>query len=355
MKKRALFMVGTVLGILILMGVSTLSESCEPGVWLPPSCDGDTKVIRTCQVGVVITNREECSIACSYGLCFSEINESYCASQHAAVEVSLLLGLPQTDIAVCEENEYCNPDKGGCEQIIDSCGDGVCSGDEDINNCYKDCWSLSDWDKFYRVVETKPELQPMLESLGEFDFNDPVVDEIISEIKSRYDTSTPYKYQLAVTDFVSKFGDYDRAGGVAQCNEPIITLIKRKEADGSVWMNCVDYSAMMVGLLRHEGIPSRQVAGCVTHFTTWRCRPYAFTTPMLRAGNINEVQPLGHAWVELFIPEFGWQVADPTIGVSVGRDCIGYSQAYDYGGTADNPGNVCYIPNYDAIEECRAF
>jgi transglutaminase-like putative cysteine protease len=75
---------------------------------------------------------------------------------------------------------------------------------------------------------------------------------------------------------------------------------------------CQDFAHIMLGMCRTMGIPARYVSG---YFHNPRRRP-------------NEIEA-SHAWVEAFVPGYGWAAFDPThdrpadekyVKVAVGRD-----------------------------------
>jgi len=61
---------------------------------------------------------------------------------------------------------------------------------------------------------------------------------------------------------------------------------------------CQDFSHVLISLCRHAGLPARYVSGYL--------------------GNVNSSEA-SHAWVEAFIPPYGWVGVDPTSG----RVCTG--------------------------------
>lgn len=77
---------------------------------------------------------------------------------------------------------------------------------------------------------------------------------------------------------------------------------------------CQDFSHLMVTILRYGGIPARYVSGYLFHRTEMHDRSAEDAT---------------HAWVEAWLPEWGWIGFDPTnnvlvqdrhIRVAIGRD-----------------------------------
>lgn len=74
---------------------------------------------------------------------------------------------------------------------------------------------------------------------------------------------------------------------------------------------CQDYAHVMIALCRSQGIPARYVSGYFYNGKT---------------GDENEAS---HAWMEVFLPKFGWKAWDPThnreadtryIKLAIGRD-----------------------------------
>lgn len=77
---------------------------------------------------------------------------------------------------------------------------------------------------------------------------------------------------------------------------------------------CQDYAHLMLAVCRHVGIPARYVSGYFLNDT----RSVTATEP-----------EASHAWVEVYIPGFGWRGLDPThrraideryVKIAVGRD-----------------------------------
>ena len=85
---------------------------------------------------------------------------------------------------------------------------------------------------------------------------------------------------------------------------------------------CQDFAHLMIAICRIHGIPARYVSG---YFLNQHKLP-------------NEIEA-SHAWVEVFIPEYGWKAYDPThrretdtryVKIAVGRD---YGDIRPVGGT----------------------
>jgi transglutaminase-like putative cysteine protease len=77
---------------------------------------------------------------------------------------------------------------------------------------------------------------------------------------------------------------------------------------------CQDFTHIMLALVRELGLPARYVSGYLYH---------------QRESDDRSVEDASHAWVEVYLPEFGWTGFDPTnnlitsdrhIRVAVGGD-----------------------------------
>jgi transglutaminase-like putative cysteine protease len=76
---------------------------------------------------------------------------------------------------------------------------------------------------------------------------------------------------------------------------------------------CQDYAHVMLSLCRSQGIPARYVSG------------YFFNG---KTGDENEAS---HAWVEIFIPHFGWKAWDPTHCREADTRYVKLANGRDYG------------------------
>jgi transglutaminase-like putative cysteine protease len=76
---------------------------------------------------------------------------------------------------------------------------------------------------------------------------------------------------------------------------------------------CMEYSDLMIALLRAQGVPARAVVGFGNDPTG--------SENNIRAGELLK-QEIGHQWVQVWIPEYGWYSVDPTWGES-GRTYLG--------------------------------
>jgi hypothetical protein len=206
------------------------------------------------------------------------------------------------------------------------------------------CDSLNDWAEYNQLVSEDSILQSYTECGGVFSCDGSNVDEIHKHLISQYDTSTPKKYINAVSRFVGEMITYDLDGGLYQCGESAEDLSRSWLTNNYVKGNCVDYSTVSIALLKKQKIPSRQVVGCVD-FNSLACTPYALSPEKARTGlgtTSEGGQNRAHAYIEFWIPEHGWVMADPTVSRCASK-CIGYKNVVD-SGTSNM--QQCYVPFY---------
>lgn len=106
----------------------------------------------------------------------------------------------------------------------------------------------------------------------------------------------------------SIFESFDYEIGVTEVHSPIDDALVAKRGV------CQDFSHIMIAIARSWGIPTRYVSGYLFH---------------RRKGEDRSGEGATHAWVEAYLPSFGWIGFDPTnnilanerhIRVAVGRD-----------------------------------
>ena len=83
---------------------------------------------------------------------------------------------------------------------------------------------------------------------------------------------------------------------------------------------CQDYAHVMISMLRSQGIPARYVSG------------YFYATDVAGGGTpeTSEITVQTHAWVEVWMPEFGWWAIDPTNDQLAGERHVVVGQGRDY-------------------------
>jgi len=85
---------------------------------------------------------------------------------------------------------------------------------------------------------------------------------------------------------------------------------------------CEDYSKLFVALCRASGIPSRTVSG----YRNWQ--PGDSTSV--------DLTQLLHMWAEVYFPNYGWTIAEPTVEFSSGA-AVSDGELMNYFGKALNP------------------
>jgi len=129
---------------------------------------------------------------------------------------------------------------------------------------------------------------------------EPVTGEIAAALLAADPDGTAYAFLQAATDVVRNRLEY-RIGATT-----VHSTVAEVLAGGSGV--CQDFSHVLISICRHAGLPARYVSGY--------------------QGSVAEAEA-SHAWVEAFIPPYGWLGVDPTTGgactgrhvkVAVGRD-----------------------------------
>ncbi len=83
---------------------------------------------------------------------------------------------------------------------------------------------------------------------------------------------------------------------------------------------CQDYAHLMIAMLRSQGIPATYVSG------------YFYATDVAGGGTpeVSEITVQTHAWVEVWVPEFGWWGIDPTNDQVAGERHVVIGRGRDY-------------------------
>lgn len=137
-----------------------------------------------------------------------------------------------------------------------------------------------------------PDLARYLKREENIDISDDLIQNTAKDIVE--DIKNPYLKGKAIYDFIVaniKYENTEDFSGLQRCKE---TLIQKRG-------NCADITKLYIALARASGIPTRQVCGLV--FT-----PNVSPT--------KSIEKIGHAWVEIYLPVYGWVPVDPTFGIS---------------------------------------
>ena len=133
-----------------------------------------------------------------------------------------------------------------------------------------------------------------------YDIDDP---DLITASNSIVDpTDNPLEKARKISENVSNYLTYD--GTLPTEEKGASWAFDNKRGD------CSEYSALMITLLRIQGIPARKVTGYLitteSEFNPAVGDVYTFTADSGGSSSL-----LGHAWVEYYIPEIGWIAAEP--------------------------------------------
>ncbi|MBI3991312.1 MAG: transglutaminase domain-containing protein [Candidatus Omnitrophica bacterium] len=141
-------------------------------------------------------------------------------------------------------------------------------------------------------AELTSEVKDYLLSEGDIDINNEQIMQAAESITGNI--KNPYLKSKAIYNFIVKNIGYENIEDESGVQSIPQTLsIKRG--------NCSDITKLFIALARISGIPARQVDGVVFF------------------PNVSETKCLekqGHAWVEIYLPVYGWIPVDPTFGIS---------------------------------------
>jgi transglutaminase-like putative cysteine protease len=88
---------------------------------------------------------------------------------------------------------------------------------------------------------------------------------------------------------------------------------------------CQDFAHILLALVRMRGLPGRYVSGYLVPDRT--ANPGASVEEVIGG-------QASHAWIEVFLPKFGWFALDPTLGKEVGLQHVRLAYGRDYGDVA---------------------
>lgn len=126
---------------------------------------------------------------------------------------------------------------------------------------------------------------------------------IISKAKSLFKgISNPYSKAKKAYEFVNLNMDYNYSSSYS--NKGALSALKTHNGV------CFDYSALMVALLRASGVPARIATGYWVNSSS----------------SVQNGDYLRHAWVEFYLPQYGWIPAEPTVSyTSSGKKIVPYN------------------------------
>lgn len=122
------------------------------------------------------------------------------------------------------------------------------------------------------------------------------------------DDEDPLTFLRRVLDRIAK--DFDYVPLSTQVDSPIDLALESKKGV------CQDFAHIMVGLARLAEIPSRYVSGYLHHRGD---------------GSDRSTRDTSHAWMEAYLPKFGWVGFDPTNNILAEERHIRTCLGRDYG------------------------
>lgn len=137
------------------------------------------------------------------------------------------------------------------------------------------------------------------------------------EAAERNSDGTVSGFALAASQLVHTTFRYER--GATHVHSSILDAIATRAGV------CQDFAHILLALVRMRGLPGRYVSG------------YLVPTKSAAPG-ANHEEVIGgqasHAWIEVFLPQFGWFGLDPTLGKEVGLQHVRVAHGRDYGDVA---------------------
>jgi transglutaminase-like putative cysteine protease len=107
------------------------------------------------------------------------------------------------------------------------------------------------------------------------------------------------------------FGAFDYVPGFTAADSPIDAALEHRKGV------CQDFAHIMLAVARHWGIPSRYVSGYLARTKD--------------DDGFRSVPDASHAWVECFLPEYGWVGFDPTNNMLANERHVVAAYGRDYG------------------------
>lgn len=140
--------------------------------------------------------------------------------------------------------------------------------------------------------------------------------------------------------------DYDENLDAFMCVESTASSVLR---DGKG--NCATMSMLLVGMLRKIGFAAYASEGCLSE--PYTCSAIYTVYPIRKPPipKIRDYMKRGgfmHEWIEVWIPDYGWIIADPTSGEILSREC----QDYTFNKVNDNARDICVTEDYQFAQLC---
>lgn len=123
---------------------------------------------------------------------------------------------------------------------------------------------------------------------------------------------------------------YDKSYLIYNWTLAHMRYVKSKDTHNALWAletrsgDCWEYSVLFSALCRAEGIPTRLVWGYLLEEENSFSYDFLLKTSDIRDVNIERylywkrkvgtLNPIGHAWTEIYIPNYGWIPVDASMG-----------------------------------------
>jgi len=267
---------------------------------------------------------------------------------------------------VCEIHELttCASDcKSECNQSIVENLEGILSNNKIIKLIRDEC-SIN-WDDTYtesRINQKIPD-DYVLRTI-DYDYDNLNLQNVIDEINNKNIKETE-KVAKEVGDYVYFNIEYKKDLTYLDC-----LLNKASDVNNRGFGVCSTMSKVDISILRGLGIATRPVVGCVSLVEDYKCRPLKFEKGIAQAIGFFErkpkIQPIEinnegiaiskgglHTWLEVWLPEKGWVILEPTTGYLIDSNCESYKKL-----KIPNELEFCglnAIQYNEFINECRNF
>jgi transglutaminase-like putative cysteine protease len=201
---------------------------------------------------------------------------------------------------------------------------------------------------------------------SDYDYYDPSIQKIINEIKKE-NYSTTEQIVSAVGNYVYLNIDYNGDLTYYDCVNNNASSINQRG-----YGLCSTMSKLDITILRGLGIASRPMTGCV-NVNNYQCNTFVATRTRIQAQSIfnflnrkpksGEVTILDgiaqtkgglHTWVEVWIPEKGWTILEPTTGYLINGLCSSY-EVFKVNPNSNEMCGLSYVLYKNKINQCSLF
>ncbi|WP_027708798.1 transglutaminase family protein [Zooshikella ganghwensis] len=167
------------------------------------------------------------------------------------------------------------------------------------------------WDQFTEHLEQANKHQQLM--VHEFILPSPQIPQSASAKDYALSSFTPGRPLLdAVNDLTHRiYNDFKYEPGFSSLSTPLETVIEHRKGV------CQDFAHLAIACLRSMGLPAMYVSG------------YLETDPPPGKPKLTGADA-SHAWLNVFIPEHGWQGFDPTNNQMANERYIVVAQGRDY-------------------------